>query len=80
MSIGRLSAEESVTLYSLLKSEQRPLDDVIADFNSKISRPHHFTVCSNIVWLLEASQSNPPSFFVHGHMIDELIEFWALEF
>ncbi|KAI9087844.1 hypothetical protein K1719_030174 [Acacia pycnantha] len=53
MSIRKLSAEESLTLYSLLKSEQRPLDDVIADFNSKISRPHHFTVCSNIVWLLE---------------------------
>ncbi|XP_028756504.1 CCR4-NOT transcription complex subunit 11 [Neltuma alba] len=53
MSIRKLSAEESLTLYSLLKSEQRPLDDVIADFNSKISRQHHFTVCSNIVWLLE---------------------------
>ncbi|KAF7813359.1 CCR4-NOT transcription complex subunit 11 [Senna tora] len=48
MSVRRLSAEESKALYSLLKAEQRPLDDVIADFNSKIPRNHHFTFCSCI--------------------------------
>ncbi|KAJ7975535.1 CCR4-NOT transcription complex subunit 11 [Quillaja saponaria] len=53
MNMRKLSAEESQSLYSLLKEEQRSLDEIVADFNSKIPRHHHFTVCSYLVMLLE---------------------------
>ncbi|KAI4347423.1 hypothetical protein L6164_008238 [Bauhinia variegata] len=53
MNMRRLTAEETQTIYSLLKAEQRPLDEIVADFNSKIPGLNHFTVCSYVVMLLE---------------------------
>ncbi|KAJ7970083.1 CCR4-NOT transcription complex subunit 11 [Quillaja saponaria] len=53
MNMRKLRAEESQTLYSLLKAEQCSLDEIFADFNSKIPLLHHFTVCSYLVMLLE---------------------------
>lgn len=73
MSIRKLSAEESKTLYSLLKAEQRPLEDVVTDFNSKIPRQHHFTFCSCIVWLLEASQPNPLYFLLFLSHLERMV-------
>ncbi|XP_019413552.1 PREDICTED: CCR4-NOT transcription complex subunit 11-like isoform X2 [Lupinus angustifolius] len=52
-SIRRLSVEESKSLYSLLKSEQRPLQEIVSEFNSNISHTRHFTLCSYLLMLLE---------------------------
>ncbi|XP_019432523.1 PREDICTED: CCR4-NOT transcription complex subunit 11-like [Lupinus angustifolius] len=52
-SIRRLSGEESQSLYSLLKSEQRPLHEIISEFNSNISTTRHFTLCSYLLMLLQ---------------------------
>jgi hypothetical protein len=49
-----LSAEESKTLYALLKSEQRPLDEIASDFNSKFPPARQFVACSSLVLLLQA--------------------------
>ncbi|KAI4351931.1 hypothetical protein L6164_006230 [Bauhinia variegata] len=53
MNMRRLTAEESQTTYSLLKAEQRPIDEIVAEFNSKIPGQHHFIFCSYLVMLLE---------------------------
>ena len=57
MSIRRLSAEESLSLYSLLKAEHRPLNEILADFNTSVPRNRHFTLCSYLVMLLQATLS-----------------------
>jgi len=49
-----LSADESKTLYALLKSEQRPLDEIASDFISKFPLARHFVACSSLVLLLQA--------------------------
>uniref|UniRef100_A0A7N2MRT4 CCR4-NOT transcription complex subunit 11 n=1 Tax=Quercus lobata TaxID=97700 RepID=A0A7N2MRT4_QUELO len=48
-----LNADESKTLYALLKSEQSPIDEIAADFNSKFPRARHFVACSSLVLLLQ---------------------------
>jgi hypothetical protein len=48
-----LSAEESKTLYALLKSEQTPFDEIASDFNSKFPHARHFVSCSSLVLLLQ---------------------------
>ncbi|KAF1884345.1 hypothetical protein Lal_00033518 [Lupinus albus] len=52
-SIRRLSGEESQALYSLLKAEQRPIHEIVSEFNSNISRTRHFTLCSYFLMLLQ---------------------------
>ncbi|CAL0303220.1 unnamed protein product [Lupinus luteus] len=52
-SIRRLSVEESQSLYSLLKSEHRPLHEIVSEFNSNISTTRHFTHCSYLLMLLQ---------------------------
>ncbi|KAL2323752.1 hypothetical protein Fmac_028131 [Flemingia macrophylla] len=53
MSIRRLSGEESQTLYSFLRAEQRPLHEILTNFNSAISPSRYFTLSSYIVILLQ---------------------------
>ncbi|KAF1898300.1 hypothetical protein Lal_00033066 [Lupinus albus] len=52
-SIRRLSGEESQSLYSFLKSEHRPLHEIVSEFNSNVSHTRHFTLCSYLLMLLE---------------------------
>ncbi|XP_057430537.1 uncharacterized protein LOC130723484 [Lotus japonicus] len=53
MSIRRLSGEESMSLFSLLKADQRPIHEILAEFNSTLSRNRHFTLCSYLLMLLQ---------------------------
>ncbi|KAL3031013.1 hypothetical protein AAZX31_02G005000 [Glycine max] len=53
MSIRRLSGEESQTLYSLLRAEQRPLHEILSQFNSAIPSSRHFTLSSYLLILLQ---------------------------
>ncbi|KAK7279265.1 hypothetical protein RJT34_24312 [Clitoria ternatea] len=53
MSIRRLSGEESQSLYSLLKSEHRPLHEIFAQFNAIVPPSRHFTLSSYILILLQ---------------------------
>ncbi|TKY53762.1 CCR4-NOT transcription complex subunit 11 [Spatholobus suberectus] len=53
MSIRRLSGEESQVLYSLLRVEQRPLHEILSQFNSAISPSRHFTLSSYLLILLQ---------------------------
>ncbi|KAJ4829640.1 hypothetical protein Tsubulata_035699 [Turnera subulata] len=46
--------EETSLLYSLLRSEQRPLDEIAAEFTSKIPPPRFFPVCASLSLLLQA--------------------------
>ncbi|XP_062158893.1 uncharacterized protein LOC133866398 isoform X2 [Alnus glutinosa] len=48
-----LSADESKTLYALLKSEQMPLDEIASDFISKFPLARQFVACSSLVLLLQ---------------------------
>ncbi|GAB4835496.1 hypothetical protein Ancab_000405 [Ancistrocladus abbreviatus] len=48
-----ISVEDSWTLFSLLNAEQRPFDEIMADFNSKFPSSLHFRICSALVTLLE---------------------------
>jgi hypothetical protein len=59
-----LSAEESKTLYALLKSEQTPFDEIASDFNSKFPHARHFVSCSSLVLLLQAIPFSLSFFFV----------------
>lgn len=46
--------EDSKSLMALLNSgDQRPFDEIMADFNSSFPRPLHFTLCSRLSNLLE---------------------------
>ncbi|GMP26760.1 hypothetical protein CsSME_00003064 [Camellia sinensis var. sinensis] len=48
--------EDSKSLMALLNSgDQRPFDEIMADFNSNFPRPLHFTLCSRLSNLLEAA-------------------------
>ncbi|MED6148393.1 hypothetical protein PIB30_052783 [Stylosanthes scabra] len=58
MSIEKLSSEECQSLYSLLRAEQRPLHEIVADFNSTLPRHRHFTLCSYLLMLLQDKQLN----------------------
>ncbi|XLU47068.1 uncharacterized protein LOC107463656 [Arachis duranensis] len=58
MSIEKLSTEECQSLYSLLRAEQRPLHEIVADFNSSLPRHRHFTLCSYLLMLLQDKQLN----------------------
>ncbi|KAJ1431537.1 CCR4-NOT transcription complex subunit 11 [Sesbania bispinosa] len=53
MSIRRLSSEESQALYSFLRADQRPLHEILAEFNSTVPLTRHFTLCSYLVMLLQ---------------------------
>ncbi|GAB4855761.1 hypothetical protein Ancab_024406 [Ancistrocladus abbreviatus] len=48
-----ISVEESLSLFSLLNAEQRPLDEIMADFNSQFPSSLHFRICYAIATLLE---------------------------
>ncbi|KAF3444195.1 hypothetical protein FNV43_RR13885 [Rhamnella rubrinervis] len=53
-----LSADESATLAALLGADQRPLDEIVSDFNSRF--PHtlrQFIACFSLSTLLQASNS-----------------------
>ncbi|CAM8937234.1 unnamed protein product [Rhodiola kirilowii] len=51
-----LSMEESASLMALLKSEKRPLEEIMAEFNSKFPRSLHFNVCCSLALLLESKE------------------------
>ncbi|KFK26080.1 hypothetical protein AALP_AA8G200300 [Arabis alpina] len=48
-----MNKEETAILLSLLKSDLRPIDDVLSEFSSKISRSRNFIVCSSLSVLLQ---------------------------
>ncbi|CAM8994011.1 unnamed protein product [Rhodiola kirilowii] len=48
--------DESASLMALLNSEQRPLEEIMADFNSKFPRSLHFNVFCSLALLLESKE------------------------
>lgn len=53
-----LTGDESKALMALLRAEQRPLDEIVSDFNTGF--PHalrQFTACISLSTLLQASSS-----------------------
>ncbi|KAL5753417.1 hypothetical protein ACOSP7_023598 [Xanthoceras sorbifolium] len=48
-----LSHEESGWVFALLKSEHRPVEEIVADFTSKFPRHRHFAICYSLLLLLE---------------------------
>ncbi|KAI9165550.1 hypothetical protein LWI28_016122 [Acer negundo] len=48
-----LSQEESGRVFALLKSEHRPVEEIVSDFTSKFPRHHHFAICYSLLLLLE---------------------------
>ncbi|XP_027189648.1 uncharacterized protein [Cicer arietinum] len=53
MSIRKLGFEESRGLYALLKAEQRPINEILSEFNSTVPHSRHFTICSYLLMLLQ---------------------------
>uniref|UniRef100_A0A7N0SVW8 CCR4-NOT transcription complex subunit 11 n=1 Tax=Kalanchoe fedtschenkoi TaxID=63787 RepID=A0A7N0SVW8_KALFE len=51
-----IGMEESASLMALLKSEQRPLEEITADFTSNFPRSLHFNVCCSLALLLESKE------------------------
>ncbi|KAH0860547.1 hypothetical protein HID58_088808 [Brassica napus] len=49
-----MNMEETATVWSLLKSDLRPIEDVVAEFNSKFPRDRRFTACNSLSLLLQA--------------------------
>ncbi|ESQ41842.1 hypothetical protein EUTSA_v10013606mg [Eutrema salsugineum] len=45
--------EETAIVWSLLQSDLRPIEDVLAEFNSKFPRSRHFTACTSLSLLLQ---------------------------
>ncbi|KAL2927706.1 eIF-2-alpha kinase activator gcn1 [Bienertia sinuspersici] len=48
-----ISVEESELLFSLMNSEQRTFEEVMADLNSKFPSYLHFRICTALSTLLE---------------------------
>ncbi|CAL1408620.1 unnamed protein product [Linum trigynum] len=48
-----LTAEESQFLLTLLRSDQRPLDEIVAEFSAKFPRHRLFTLSASLLLLLE---------------------------
>eukprot|EP00262_Sarcandra_glabra_P006333 TRINITY_DN1850_c0_g1_i3.p1 TRINITY_DN1850_c0_g1~~TRINITY_DN1850_c0_g1_i3.p1 ORF type:complete len:386 (-),score=60.02 TRINITY_DN1850_c0_g1_i3:138-1295(-) len=55
-----IGVQDSKTLFALLTSDQRPFDEIVADFNSKFPREIHFRVCWSLVILLEEKKMLKP--------------------
>lgn len=53
MSIRKLSFEESRSLYSLIKQDQRSLNEILSEFKSTIPHSRHYTFCSYLLILLQ---------------------------
>ncbi|CAM8987017.1 unnamed protein product [Rhodiola kirilowii] len=51
-----IGMDESASLMALLNSEQRPLEEIMADFNSKFPRSLHFNVFCSLALLLESKE------------------------
>ena len=49
-----MNMEETATVWSLLKSDLRPIEDVVAEFNSKFPRDRRFNACNSLSLLLQA--------------------------
>lgn len=45
---------ETAVVLSLLNSDLRPIEEVLAEFNSKFPRSRYLTVCSSLSLLLQA--------------------------
>ncbi|PNX55461.1 hypothetical protein L195_g049090 [Trifolium pratense] len=53
MSIRKLSYEESRPLYSLLNQDQRPLNEILAEFDSTFPQERRYDLCSYLVRILK---------------------------
>ncbi|KAB5560934.1 hypothetical protein DKX38_005891 [Salix brachista] len=53
-----LSFEEMNLLYSLLRSEQRPIDEIVTEFINKINRTRSSTLSATLSLLLQASNAS----------------------
>ncbi|CAN6975157.1 unnamed protein product [Brassica oleracea var. botrytis] len=49
-----MKMEETAAVWTLLQSDLRPIQDVLAEFNSKFPRSRYFPVCSSLSILLQA--------------------------
>lgn len=56
-----MTKEETVAVLSLLKAELHPIDDILAEFNSKFPRARHFSVCFSLSQLLRDRRILRPS-------------------
>ncbi|CAH8380984.1 unnamed protein product [Eruca vesicaria subsp. sativa] len=54
MTSMNMNIEETRNVLSLLKSDLRPIEDVLAEFNSKFPRARHLAVCYSLSLLLQA--------------------------
>ncbi|XP_010674320.2 uncharacterized protein LOC104890508 isoform X1 [Beta vulgaris subsp. vulgaris] len=61
-----ISVEDSKALFSLLNSEQRSFDEVMADFNSKFPSYIHFTICTALATLIEDKPMLLPNQRLHA--------------
>ncbi|KAJ4727367.1 CCR4-NOT transcription complex subunit 11 [Melia azedarach] len=48
-----LSQEESGCVFAMLKSEQRPVEEIVSGFISKFPRHRHFAICNTLSILLQ---------------------------
>jgi hypothetical protein len=53
-----LSFEEMNLLYSLLRSEQRPIDEIVTEFINNINRSRSSTLSASLSLLLQASNAS----------------------
>jgi hypothetical protein len=53
-----LSFEEMNLLYSLLRSEQRPIDEIVTEFINNINRSRSSTLSASLSLLLLASNAS----------------------
>ncbi|TXG60192.1 hypothetical protein EZV62_014765 [Acer yangbiense] len=73
-----LSQEESGRVFSLLKSEHRPVEEIVSDFTSKFPRHHHFAICYSLLLLFASIpfEVNVPR--LRGYSITTLVDKKAL--
>lgn len=52
-----LSQEESGCVFAMLKSEQRPVEEIVSGFIPKFPRHRHFAICNTLSILLQVINS-----------------------
>jgi hypothetical protein len=58
-----LGFEDSKVVFGLLRAEQRPLEEIVSDFNSTFSNGRQFIPCFSLSILLQVSLSLSLSLF-----------------
>ncbi|XP_021889832.1 CCR4-NOT transcription complex subunit 11 isoform X2 [Carica papaya] len=56
-----MNKEETEKIVSLLKSEQRPIEEIFAEFNSRFPRLRHFVICFSLCQILQDRKALRPT-------------------